>query len=192
MAAFPTVLQLQQHLPHALKKFSDTPIVIDATEVRIQVPSQLKGQRDTLSSYKHYETLKIIVGTTPDSYIKFVSGLRGGSVSHRQIVQSSRLMSRLCQSDAIMVDKGFQLQDLLPPEVKVYQHPFRSGCQMSKEYVLLTRGIACGRMQIEKIIRRVKTFRILHKPFPLNMADIVEQMFSVSCFLCNFMRPLIK
>lgn len=63
---------------------------------------------------------------------------------------------------------------------------------MSREGVALTRGIASARLQIERVIRCVKTFQIPQKPFPLNMADIAEQVFTVCCFLCNFRKPLIK
>lgn len=84
-----------------------------------------------------------------------------------------------------MVDIGFHLQDILSPGVKVHQPPFKNGGQMSKKDVALTRGISCAIVRIERVIIRLKTFRILQKPFSLNMGDIAEQVFKVRYFCAS-------
>lgn len=75
---FPTVLEIQEHLPDAFHNFPNTRVVLDGTEVRIEKPSSLRAQRQTFSSYKHYNTYKAVVGCTPDGYICHVSDLWGG------------------------------------------------------------------------------------------------------------------
>jgi hypothetical protein len=55
---------VQQHMPDDFKrKFPDTRMILDATEVRIQKPSKVDDQRATWSSYKNNNTLKTMVGT---------------------------------------------------------------------------------------------------------------------------------
>ncbi|XP_064456557.1 uncharacterized protein LOC135367286 [Ornithodoros turicata] len=193
ITSFPTVDQIKPHLPKAFMKFPNTRLVLDATEVRIQKPSSLKAQRQTFSHYKHYNTYKVVIGCTPDGYISFVSRLWGGSVSDVHVVEKSGLFDRLEPGDAIMVDKGFTFP-CVPPGIDVYYPPFRvrGEAQMSREAVLNTRSVASARVHVERVIRRVKAFHILDKPFPINMVDIAEHIFHVCCYLSNFRCLLIK
>lgn len=116
----------------------------------------------------------------------------GGSVSDRMIVEESGLIGQLEPGDAIMVDKGFRLNDL-PPGVQVHIPPFRKAneAQMSEEDVAHTRQVASARVIIERVIGRIKQFHILDRPFPMSMIDIAEQVFQVCCFLSNFRMPLV-
>ncbi|CAN7941798.1 unnamed protein product [Ixodes hexagonus] len=190
---FPTVSELQHHLPDAFHKFPNTRVVLDGTEVRIQKPSSLLAQRQTFSPYKHYNTYKAVVGCTPNGYICHVSKLWGGSVSDREIVEDSGLIGQLEPSDGMMVDKGFKFNDL-PPGVQVYIPPFRkpNEAQMPEEDVARTRLVASARVVIERVIGRVKEFHILDRPFPISMIDIAEQVFQVCCFLSNFRMPIVN
>ncbi|XP_037582892.1 uncharacterized protein LOC119466448 isoform X1 [Dermacentor silvarum] len=184
---------LQPYLPKSFRDFADTRLVLDATEVRIQRSSSLSAQRQTFSPYKHYNTYKVLLGCTPDGYIAFVSRLWGGSVSDTTILESSRLLDELVEGDAVMVDKGFTFP-YLPPGVTVYRPPFRQRHQkqMPPAAVHETRRIACARVHVERAIARVKSFRILDRPFPISMIDIADHVFQVCCFLSNFRNPLIK
>lgn len=89
---FRTVLKTREKLPDSFHKFPNTRIVLDGAEVRTQKPSSLLAQRQTFSPYKHYNTYKAIVGCTPNGYICHISGLWGGSVSDRTILEESGLM----------------------------------------------------------------------------------------------------
>ncbi|CAN7945077.1 unnamed protein product [Ixodes hexagonus] len=193
LTLFPTVSEVQEHLPHAFHKFPNTRVVLDGTEVRIQKPSSLLAQRQTFSPYKHYNTYKVVVGCTPDGYICQVSELWGGSVSDRTIVEESGLIEQLQPGDAIMVDKGFKFNDL-PPGVQVHIPAFRKPNEppMPEEDVAHTQQVASARVIIERAIGRVKQFHLLDRPFPISMIDIAEQVFQVCCFLSNFRMPLVS
>lgn len=193
LTTFPTQADIRPHLPKSFEDFPGTRLVIDATEVRIQRPSSMNAQRQTFSPYKHYNTYKVLVGSTPDGYIAYVSRLWGGSGSDKAILESSGLLEELEPGDAIMVDKGFTFP-YLPAGITVYRPPFREQPhkQMPAKAVYETRRIACARVHIERALSRVKSFHILDKPFPISMIDIAEQVFQVCCFLSNFRLPLIK
>lgn len=190
---FPTLPEVQRHLPKHFRQFPDTRVVIDTTEIRIQVPSSLEAQRLTFSGYKHGNTIKVLVGATPDCYISFVSKAWGGSASDREIVMKSGFLDFLKPGDAIMMDKGFTIFDLLPPGVKAYMPPVRCtrDGQMSAADVKKTRKIASARVHIERVIRRIKEFHILDNPYPLTMLDIVDAVFQTCAYLSNFKPPLI-
>lgn len=101
-------------MPESFRLFPDTRIVLDCTEVRIQKPSMMSAQRQTFSSYKHYNTFKALVGVTPDGYVSFLPDLWGGHVSDTEIVETSGLLQLLQPGDGVMADKGFRLEGLLP------------------------------------------------------------------------------
>ncbi|XP_064469823.1 uncharacterized protein LOC135384556 [Ornithodoros turicata] len=192
LTVLPSVEDLQTHLPKSFHGFENTRLLLDATEVRIQKPSSLNAQRQTFSTYKHYNTYKAIVGCTPDGYIAFVSKLWSGSVSDNIVIETSGILDKLQPGDAIMVDKGFTFR-ALPPGITLYRPPYRHfhEPQMSSEDVAETRRVARARVHVERAIRRVKSFHILDRPFPIAMIDIAEQVFHVCCFLSNFRLPLI-
>ncbi|XP_064463798.1 uncharacterized protein LOC135374798 [Ornithodoros turicata] len=192
LTQFPPASTIKQHLPKSFSCFSDTRVVIDCTEVRIQRPSRLTAQRQTFSNYKHYNTCKVLVGATPDGYLCFVSSMWGGQVSDGFIVKESGLLNYLKPGDAIMADKGFKIEPFLPPGVKLYVPPFRKGMQMPAADVEKTRRIASARIHIERVIRRIKEFHILDNPIPINMMDIAEHIFRVCAFLSNHQDPLIN
>lgn len=102
-------------------------------------------------------------------------------------------MGQLEPGDAIMVDKGFKFNDL-PLGVQVHIPPFRktNEPQMSENDVAHTRHVARARVVIERVIRRVKQFHLLYRPFPISMVDFAEPVFQVCCFLSNFRMPLVN
>ncbi|XP_037567711.2 uncharacterized protein LOC119448545 [Dermacentor silvarum] len=193
ITSIPSQDEIRPHLPRSFRFFENTRLILDATEVRIQRPSSLGAQRQTFSTYKHYNTYKVLVGCTPDGYIAFVSRLWGGSVSDKTILGCSTLLDSLEVGDAIMVEKGFTFP-YLPAGVTVYRPPFRERheTQMPAQDVEQTRRIAAARVHVERAISRIKTFHILDRPFPVCMLDIAEQVFKVCCHLSNFRNLLIK
>lgn len=69
------------------RKFPQTRVILDATEIPIQKPSHVDSQCVTWSSYKHRNTLKTMVGCTPRGTVSFISSSYGGSASDRQIIE---------------------------------------------------------------------------------------------------------
>ncbi|KAH9366783.1 hypothetical protein HPB48_014473 [Haemaphysalis longicornis] len=194
MTRFPTLAEVQRNLPHHFKGFEDTRVVIDCTEIKIQKPSAMEAQKHTFSPYKHDNTQKVLIGATPDGYICFVSRAWGGSQSDREMVIKSDLLSLLNPGDAIMMDKGFKIFDVLPAGVKVHMPPFNrpSQGQMSAADVLKTRQIARARVHIERVIRRIKEYHILGTGCnPLTMADVVDAVVQSCAYLCNFRYKLL-
>uniref|UniRef100_A0A224Z9Z9 THAP domain containing, apoptosis associated protein 2 family protein n=1 Tax=Rhipicephalus zambeziensis TaxID=60191 RepID=A0A224Z9Z9_9ACAR len=179
-------------MPLAFSDFPNTRVVLDCTEIRIQKSSKLKAQRQTFSAYKHFNTFKALVGVTPDGYICFVPELWGGHVSDTEIVQKSNLLDHLQPGDGVMVDKGFRLDTIFPPTIKVYIPPFKMGSQLSAGDVIATRKIAGARIHVERVIRRIKEFHFLDRPVPITMLDIASKIFRTCAFLCNLQQPIIS
>lgn len=84
-----------------------------------------------------------------------------------------------------MVDKGFKVDDLLSLGVSCYMPPFRIAgeAQMSKKDVEETKSVASARVHIERVIRRIKEYHIHDRPFPTNMTDLADAVFTNLCIL---------
>ena len=67
----------------------------------------------TWSSYKHWNTAKLLLGITPTGVVSFIPQLWTGSINDKEIVKQSGLLNLLEAGDAVMADKGFLIRDLL-------------------------------------------------------------------------------
>ncbi|GFT42975.1 uncharacterized protein TNCV_1615411 [Trichonephila clavipes] len=110
---FPNKSQVIQYMPPAFRMhFKDVRIIVDCTEFTIQKPSSPKEQQMTFSCYKNANTLKGMIGITPNGAISFISELYCGSISDKQLFIKSKLMDLLEPND-VMADKGFLIENEL-------------------------------------------------------------------------------
>lgn len=103
-----------------LEKYPNNIVIIDATELKIQVPSALQKHSETCSTYKSPTTMKCFLGVDAKGGIMFISQLYEGAISDKQIVERSGFLEILRQKvisgeikkgDSIMADKGFDIQN---------------------------------------------------------------------------------
>ncbi|XP_064462387.1 uncharacterized protein LOC135373004 [Ornithodoros turicata] len=97
-----------------LHKYASTRVILDATEIRCEVPSSLSLQSSTYSSYKSSNTFKGLIGVSPNGLVSFVSELFTGSTSDRKCVSRNEFLGPdFEENDVAMADKGFLIADLL-------------------------------------------------------------------------------
>ena len=101
-------------VPSVYRNMSDLRIVLDCTELMLQKPSDLQERKETFSNYKHHETVKFLVGMSPQLYINYISKAYGGRASDKHItLQSNSLLQSLPPGAQVMADRGFTVsQDL--------------------------------------------------------------------------------
>ncbi|XP_065900149.1 uncharacterized protein [Dysidea avara] len=172
--------------------YPKTRCIIDATEIFIQMPSNPTAQQLTFSSYKNHNTLKVLIEITPSGAISFISDLYGGSISDKKIVVKSGFLKLLEAGDSIMADKGFTLEDILPPGVELNIPPMLNETgQLTENERMTTRRIASLRIHVERAIERIKNYEILHR-MENNMHNSANQIFFACATLTNFLPPLVQ
>jgi hypothetical protein len=183
------------HMPEDFqKKFPKTRVIIDGTEIPITKPAKVKDQAASFSTYKNRNTLKALVGISPNGLVTYVSEAYGGSASDRQIVERSELLKNTMfeKGDQIMADRGFVVQDLMcSQQVQVNMPSFLKGLhQLPAETVIKDRRIASKRIEVERVIGLAKTFKILTKPLHSHYVPIGGRILYICFALTNF-KPAI-
>lgn len=92
-----------------------------------------------------------------------------------------------------MADKGFTIEDLLPPGVSLNIPPFLGNKgQTSPEEVALTQTIASLRIHVERAINKLKNFHIWDSVVSFTLFGVVNQMWGVCAMLCSFQNSIIS
>ena len=112
LVPWPSRSELRKSLPKRFKNFKNVRITIDCLELFIQKPKVPASQKMTCSSYKHWNTAKLLLGITPTGVVSFFPPLWTGSISDKEIVKQSGLLNLLEAGDAVMADKGFIIRYL--------------------------------------------------------------------------------
>ena len=79
-------------------------VILDCFEVFLEGPSNLYARACTWSSYKHHNTVKILLGITPQGTICYVSETWGGQVSDKFITEHCGILNKLTPGDVVLAD----------------------------------------------------------------------------------------
>ena len=91
-----------------------------------------------------------------------------------------------------MVDRGFDISDIVPEGVTVNMPPFLAGRQqMTASETENTMSIASVRIHVERAIERIKTYHILDGTLPHTLSLYATQIATVCGLLTNFLPPLL-
>ena len=193
MKKLPSREKCKRSLPSSFKDlFESCRVIIDCTEMRCEIPSDLKEQKMTFSSYKHFNTVKFLFGVAPNATAVYCSNAYPGCTSDKEITKHCKdLLEQLEAGDLILADKGFLVHDILPDGVSVNLPPFLLTPQFRNGEVEETRNIARARIHIERLNARVKRYKItqlIPKVFFSKISLIVQ----ICVGLTNFQKPLLK
>jgi len=85
--------------------------VLDCFEIFIERPTSLIARAKTWSNYKKHNTVKFLIGITPQGSVSFISKGWGGRVSDVHLTEHCGLLQNLLPGDVILGDRGFTIQD---------------------------------------------------------------------------------
>lgn len=106
-------------------------------------------------------------------------------------------MDILPQNCVVMADRGFkQVQTILNKKgCKLLRPPsISSGSKSTKEEVLKTKSIASLRIHVERVIRRIREYKILepHSCLNLNIMLYIDNIVNIVTGMKNLQMPIIR
>lgn len=195
---WPDKMSIKRNLPIQFRAtFSSVQSIIDCLEIEIQKPTKAVHQSLTWSEYKKCNTIKFLVSSTPDGFINFVSCGYGGRITDVALLEDCGYLDVLPGNCVVMADRGFkQIETLLnknkctlirPPSVSTKE-------KMTKEEVILTKRIASVRIHIERIIKRIRDFKLLspHATVNSELVQTLDYAMIIACAIINLQNPIIK
>ena len=129
-------------------------VIIDCLEVFIEEPSNLLARAQTFSNYKHHNTIKILIGITPQGSISFVSETWGGGTSNKVLTENCGFLDKRLPGDVVMVERGFTVAESVGTrQARLVIPAFTKGkSQLDPVVVEKTRVIANVRIHVERVI----------------------------------------
>ena len=194
---------LLKTMPMAFRKaFKKCAIIIDCFEIFIERPTSLVARAQTWSNYKKHNTVKYLIGITPQGSVSFISKGWGGRVSDVHLTENSGLLQHLLPGDIVLADRGFTIQNsvgLLCAEVK--HPPFTRGkAQLSKLEIDSARQLSQVRIHVERVIGAVRQkYMILQSTLPISMVACygedklspIDKIVTISCALYNHCNSVV-
>ena len=111
---WPTREQVDYHMPEDFRlTYPSTRVIIDCTEIKVQIPSALLLNSMFYSHYKNGCTLKGLIGVAPNGAVTFISALFTGVMSDVEVTKLSGLLDLVEPGDSVMADKGFTIATAL-------------------------------------------------------------------------------
>ena len=177
-------------------------IIIDCFEIFIERPSNLEARATTWSNYKHKNTVKVLLGITPQGVISFVSDTWGGRVSDKYLTDHCGILKKLLPGDIVLADRGFDISESVGMmQAKLHIPAFTKGkSQLSALEVENTRTIANVRIHIERVIGCVRQkYAILQGTLPIDFLTVrkgesspqIDRIVRVCCSLNNLCNSIV-
>ncbi len=189
-------------LPLSFRKhFRKCISIIDCFEIRLDRPIKLKKRASTFSTYKSSNTVKFLIGITPQGHISFISPGYGGRVSDKFIVQDSGFLKFLKPSDLVIADRGFLVHDDVAMCGATMKTPAFKGTrkQLKRSETEESRMLAKVRIHVERVIGTLKQkFSILMTELCPEMlrndhldVPFIDKIVHVSCALLNWHPSIV-
>ena len=194
---------LRKTMPMVFRKhYPNCVVIIDCFEVFIDRPTDLLARAQTYSQYKHHNTVKYLIGITPQGSVRYISSGWGGRTSDKYITENSSFLSYLVPGDLILADRGFDIRDSVSTCCSSLVMPaFTKGkSQLSGIEVEQTQRIANVRIHVKRVIGNIKKkFSILSDTQPIDFLvspdgsyTLLDKIVYVCCALHNICDSVIS
>ena len=187
-------MDFRKHCPNCV-------VIIDCFEIFLDRPSNPLARAQTFSSYKHHNTVKYLIGISPQGTVTFISEGWGGRVSDKHLTENSGLLDHLIPGDVILADRGFDIQESVGLFCSTIKIPAftRGKKQLSGIEVEQTRRIANVRIHVERVIGNIrKKYSILAGTQPIDFVTVrsgnvttLDKIVTICCALTNMSDSVV-
>ena len=118
----------RENLPAVFRSFKNIRCIVDCTEIFCEVSRDYGRQSNIWSQYKHHTTMKCLIAVTPTGGACFISDLYEGSIDDVTLFEKCGILNHINPGDALLVDRGFTVQELLlSKQASIFIPPFLGG-----------------------------------------------------------------
>ena len=173
-------------------------VVIDCFEIFIEKPTNLLPRAQTFSNYKNHNTIKILIGITPQGTISYISEAWVGRTSDKYLTENCGFLEYLIPGDMVMADRGFTISE------SVGLKHAKGKDQLDPVDVERTRGIANVTIHVKRVIGLLRRkYTILEGTLPTEFLScnpngpierevpLIDRILRVCSGLVNFCPPII-
>ena len=198
LIVWPEREELRKTMPIDFRRHFDRCVcIIDCFEVFCERPRDLMARAQTYSNYKSHNTVKFLIGITPQGSISYISHGWGGRTSDKFITENCGLLKRLLPGDQLLADRGFTVADSVGMYGAELVIPsFTKGKkQLPREEVEKARRISRVRIHVERVIGLLRQkFTILQSTLPISLVKhdesdgeyaLLDKIVTVCAALCN-------
>lgn len=194
-AVFVTVSAQEKNKPDCYEPFPNLRCVIDSTDIKIQKPTNMDQQSHTFSKYKAHNIVKFLIATSLYGGLSFISEGMEGVISDRQLFLKSGIIKHLNTGEALMCDRGFDMEEDpndIGVDILVPAHLGKTRKTFTEREILLSKSTAASRIHVETFIGRLKFFKLIRHIVPNTMIDVLSDIVRVCANLVNFEEPFIR
>ena len=152
--------------------------------------------------WKHKHKHNLIINTitlrkyflvfNSNGIISFVLYLWTGRVSDKELTKCSHFLEKLEPEDDIIVDRGFDIADILPSGVTLIITALKGGRDwLNLEQTDDPFRIPAARIRVKRAIGQIKKYHILGGNWPLSMTPLMNQVYTVSSYSTNSLPLLV-
>ena len=158
--------------------YSNCRVILGCAEVFIERSKPLDNQAYTWSDHKHHNTIKFLVGISPNGFITFLWDCYGGRASDKYITKDKGFYYILERRNQVMTDGGFQIKEELLLHFCSLEVPpgARMKSQITSVEVRKTKDVANLRIYVERAINQIKSFRILKNTLPVSSLQHIDDI----------------
>ena len=168
----------------------------------INKPKNVLARAQIFSSYKQHNTVKFLIGISPQGVICFISKAWGGRSSDKFVTDHCGILDKLLPGDVVLADRGFDIGESVALYCATVKIPaFTKGKrQLDPTDVEETRRIASVRIHVERVIGSVRNkYTILQDTLPLDYLirkdaskdTTIDKIALVACRLNNLCNSII-
>lgn len=169
----------------ALQEYPDLLAIVDATEQRIQRPSDDEQQKEHYSGKKKTHTRKTAIVVNERGRIRGVTRSTPGSTHDLKHVVESRVLDDAPEDVALIGDAGFDgLQRYYPDRDVGTPHKARRNHPLSTDQKLANREFSSVRIVVENTLSHIKHFKVLAHQFR-HSADLYDDAFRAIVGIVN-------
>lgn len=192
----PPLLKIEQNLPLPFKqRFSNVCLLLGTFEIEIQKPKISEYRAQTRSEHKNTNTIKYLLGSTPDGYISYISKGFGGRISDKNLVEKSDFLDWVPSGTVIMTDRAFKdikallmgkgVKVLLSQSVHTSSKPATKKSVQIKTFKNLS-------VHLERVLKSVREFKFLNSVVSHKHIGYLNDIVLISCGLVNLQNETLN